>query len=153
MNNKIYNTIVSLTEKAREDLKNCGVAVPIQDKNGKIKIGKYEIIRKGDGQYKVINDQYETVYDNLNLLQTAILVANSLATNQRINREVLRQDLVYGTKMFDDINYDRLSKTYLNQRKFKQSANMSIQSDYAADLANRARNAVLKTYEKLFRLY
>lgn len=153
MKNNVYNRIVNLTQKVCEDFKKRGIAIPIRDKKGNIKVGKYLIVRNSEGQYKIVNDRFEILYNNINLPQTAILVANSLATNQNVNKEVLRQDLVYGTKMFDDINYTRLSKIYLSQRKFKQSVNMSIQSDYAADLANRARDAVIKTYEKLFRLH
>lgn len=150
MNNQIYEDIVKLTKNTRDSFKNRGIAIPTSDEQGNVKIGKFLIKRSNSGQFQIIDHLGQTFYKNINLPQTAILVANCLATEQRVDDRVLRHDQKYGTKMFDDLNYTRLSKIYLKQRKFSQSLNMSIQSDYAADQANRARDAVIKTYEKLF---
>lgn len=152
MNDNVYEKIVKLTRQTCENFKSRGIAVPVADEQGNIRVGKFTIIRKNDGQYQIKDQIGQIVYNNINLPQTAILVANSLATNQRVDNKVLKSDLVYGTKMFDDANYSRLSKIYLKRRQISQSLNMSIQSDYAADQAMRARDTVIKTYEKLFRL-
>lgn len=152
VNNQIYEDIVKLTKNTRDNFKSRGIAIPTSDNKGNVKIGKFVIKRANNGQFTIIDHLGQTFYKNINLPQTAILVANCLATEQRVNDQVLKHDQRYGTKMFDDLNYTRLSKIYLKQRKFSQSVNMSIQSDYAADQANRARDAVVKTYKKLFEL-
>lgn len=150
MNNKIYENIANLAKNTRDSFKNRGIALPTSDEQGNVKIGKFLITRTNDGQYKITDHLGQTFYKNINLPQTAVIVANALATEQRVDDKVLRHDQTYGTKMFDDLNYTRLSKIYLKQQKFRQSVDMSIQSDYAADQANRARDAVMKTYKKLF---
>lgn len=152
VNNQVYEDIVKLTKNARDNFKSRGIALPTSDEQGNVKIGKFVIKRANNGQFTIIDHLGQTFYKNINLPQTAILVANCLATQHRVDDQVLKQDQRYGTKMFDDLNYTRLSKIYLKQRKFSQSVNMSIQSDYAADQANRARDAVMKTYKKLFEL-
>lgn len=153
MNNKVYEQIVNLTNQTRDSFKNRGMAIPTSDGQGNIKIGKYTIIYNKDGNYQINDHHGQTFYKNINLPQTAILIANALATKQRVDDRVLRHDQTYGTKMFDDINYTRLSKIYLKQHQLKKYLDMSMQSDYAADQANRARDAIIKTYKKLFQLH
>jgi hypothetical protein len=152
VNNQVYENIVKLTKNTRDSFKSRGIILPTIDDDGNVNVGKFIIKRNNDGQFQIADRLGQTFYKNINLPQTAILVANCLATKKRVDNKVLHHDQRYGTKMFDDLNYTRLSKIYLKQRKFRQSVNMSIQSDYAADQANRARDIVLKTYKKLFEL-
>lgn len=152
VNNKVYEDIIKLTKNTRDSFKSCGIVIPTSDDQGNVKIGKFVIKRTHDGQFTITDHLGQTFYKNINLPQTAVITANALATEQRVDDKILRHDQIYGTKMFDDLNCTRLSKIYLKQRKFSQSLNMSIQSDYAADQASRARDAVMKTYKKLFEL-
>lgn len=110
---KLFHKIKELARKAREDLRKKGIIVPSKQDDGSVKIGRYIIQRKNNDFYKVISIDGELMADNLNLPQTAVIVANHLALKNFLNKDVIEKDREYGYAYFEYQLYQRAKERSL----------------------------------------
>jgi hypothetical protein len=100
--NNFYKTIVDLNSKVKSNLKKSGFIVPIKLNTGGIKIGNCVVQKNYTGFFEVINTSNDTCISNINLPQTAILLANASALGKLIDDNVLNLDKNYGYALFDE---------------------------------------------------
>jgi len=147
----VYNRIVDLALKTKEDFKARGIAIPTTNESGEIKIGRFFIVRE-NGSYSVLNLRREKIYDNLNLPQTAILVANSLALNQSVNQTLLIHDYRYGCSEFDEENYRRIAKSLMHKQDWERYESVLIKQEIAQEKSEMSKNEILRSFQKLSHL-
>jgi len=99
--NAIFDKIVSLTDRVQLDLKKKGLVIPIENKDGSITIGRYRIVNKNNF-YNIVDKDGEVLVKNINLPQTAAVVANDLALGRFLNKQILDYDRDYGYAVFDE---------------------------------------------------
>lgn len=110
---KLFHKIKELARKAREDLRKKGIIVPSKQDDGSVKIGRYIIQRKNTDFYRVVGIDGELMIDNLNLPQTAVVVANHLALKNYLNKEIIEKDREYGYAYFEYQLYQRAKERSL----------------------------------------
>jgi hypothetical protein len=98
----LYKQIEQLNNRVRSDFYNKGLVLPIRNRDGSIGIGMYKI-KKTSGQfYAILNHNNEIVADQINLPQTAALVANELALGKFLNKDLIQTDRDYGYALFEE---------------------------------------------------
>ena len=147
----LYKKIVKVSAKVRADFRRRGVIIPVENKNGSISLDNFTISRNNEGFYVIINRSGDEIVSNINLPQTAAVVANGLALGQLVDDRLLKADRNYGYALFDES---------LHERAVKRSKNKSL--DYfdlmlskcmiARAKKEQYKSEVIKSFEKLRKL-
>jgi hypothetical protein len=145
----IYLQIQELSYEVKEQLRKKGIVAPIKNKDGSVSIGRYKIV-KGPVGYTVLDNRDEVVEQDLNLPQTAVLLANDLALGRFRDDRVVDQDRRYGYAVFEEELHTRKSRKkkinleYYDVSIAKAAEARSRKEYYKKDLVSK--------YEKLMRL-
>jgi hypothetical protein len=145
--NNLYRKIEQLSFEVRQDLRKKGVVAPVKNDDGSIGVGSYKIIKTNEG-YTVLDRYDEIIENNLNLPQTAVLLANDLALGRFRDNKIIDDDRKYGYALFEEQLHTRSRKnstiTHFDVSLAKASEAKSKKELYKKDLLNK--------YEKLMRL-
>jgi len=148
---QLYRKIEELAIEVKETLREKGYVIPAEREDGKIKIGNYYIC-KNNGFFDITNLRNQMLYERINLPQTALIIANSLALGQDIDNKLLENDQQFGYSYFEELNYNRLSKVYLNKRDYDKFNSLLIKQELAQIRSKNAKNYILTNFEKLRRM-
>lgn len=147
----LYKKFVKLSESVKNDLLKKGVVVPVKNKNGSINVGHFKIVKNNDGYYNILNRAGDIVVDQINLPQTAAVVANGLALGKFKDDELLYADKRYGFALFDETLYTR-SVENSNKRSLEYFDLMLTKSVIAKAKKEKYKQDVIKSFEKLIKL-
>ena len=126
---ELYNKIQKLSEDVRLDLERKGVVVPVKNKDGTISVGYYKIV-KNDNGYSILNHAGLPEVDGINLPQTAVLIANSLALGKYRDNKLIDFDRRYGYALFDEELHTRA----VAQSKKKSLEHYDLMTTKAAEI-------------------
>jgi hypothetical protein len=146
---KLYNKIQQLSFEVKKDLQKRGMVAPVKNSDGSVNIGYYKIIRNKLG-YSVLDSYGDIVEQGLNLPQSAVLLANSLALGRYKDKVVVDNDRRYGYALFEEELHTKKKESkktsleYYDVSVAKASEARSKKEFYKKDLLNK--------YEKLMRL-
>jgi len=101
----LIQKLQTLKNKVKENLRANGIVVPVKTERG-LRLEDYEIILEQAG-YVVYNRFGEKVYSNLYYLQTAVLVANALASKRTVKNEWISDDRYAGVADFDKTLFEQ----------------------------------------------
>lgn len=119
--NLIYQRLFDLQKKVKQDLKRKGLVPAKKNNDGTISVGRYKII-KNNGFYEIIDWSGEIKFKNINLAQTAAVVANNLAVNSFTNNKFIEIDYKYGSALFEE--------HYLNKLVNKKNVDKEVKEIY-----------------------
>lgn len=142
----VFNKFELLARSVITDLKNKGYVVPVKQSDGSIRFEKFVVRKNKNGFYSVHGRQI--VYaDNINLPQTAAIVANDLALGRILDDKIIRLDRDYGYRLFDEevfSNAAKRKKNTLDQEIFYQT-----RSKIARAQKDEIKGRILQTFKKL----
>jgi hypothetical protein len=149
--NEIYKKFIEISQGVQSDLRKQGIIIPSNNKDGSINVGNYRIVKNQDGMFQISDHKGRVVLDNINLPQTAVIMANDLALGKFLDRYVLAQDQIYGYALFED---------QLHRRAIQKGKNKSLdhyELMLTKSMINRAkrdnsRREVQLRFEKLTRI-
>lgn len=98
----IFNKIFHISENVKNSLQKQGVAIPVKNSDGSINFGHYLVKKNHDGFYDIFDHTNSIVVKNINLPQTAILIANSLALGKFLDCSLIKLDQQYGYTLFEE---------------------------------------------------
>jgi len=98
----LYKKIENLNNRTRLDFYKKGMVLPVRNQDGSIGIGMYKIKKTAGQFYAILNYNNEIVADQINLPQTAALVANELALGKFLNKDLIQTDRDYGYALFEE---------------------------------------------------
>ena len=101
----LYEKIERVSDTIRKNFRLKGIVIPTRNSDGSINLGKFKVIKNSNGFYSVLDDFGETVVDQINLPQSAALIANDLALGRWINKNILDKDRNYGYAEFEEDLY------------------------------------------------
>lgn len=104
---ELYSKIKNLSDTVRKDLRCKGLVIPVKHEDGSITIGGYTIKKNADGLYSITDFTKSVIVNNINLPQTAILVANRKALGYYRDADLLSVDQKYGYADFEERLYKR----------------------------------------------
>lgn len=137
---KLYSQVQRLSDEVRNDYRRKGVVLPTTTKHG-IRLGRFFVYKNSKGFYTVCDFRKEIWYDDINLPQTAILIANDLELGRFVKTEILNADRLYGYALFEEQLHKRNADKYRskdpdrsNVREVKQYRNTARKKQYKKDI-------------------
>lgn len=138
---RLYRQVVNLSNEVRNAFRKKGIAVPSKTKEG-IRLGRFTVVQENTGFYYIKDFKGEVWYKNINLQQSAILVANDLELGRFVKTEILKLDSQYGWASFEE-DYHKKSVARLkiknpdqsDIRSAKHKINLSKKNLYKAEIA------------------
>ena len=112
---EIYKKILKVSQTVEKDLRTRGIVIPIQNNDGTISVGSYMIVKNIDGYYFIKDRTNDVVVDQINLPQTAALLANGLALGKFADSKLIAEDKNYGYALFEE----QLHKQALSRSKHR----------------------------------
>jgi hypothetical protein len=103
----LLKKLAQLDRDVKNQLRAKGFVVPIKGKNGSIKFGWYTVVRNNDGSYAILDHANEAIVSGINLPQTALITANSLALGKHKDSQLIDVDKKYGYADFKEQLYKR----------------------------------------------
>lgn len=144
---QIYKNLKIVSDKVRESLHNRGVVIPVENQDGSISLGKYQICKSRDF-YQIKTHTGEIVQDGINLPQTAILVANGLALGKFTNYSLLALDRQYGYAAFEEALHTERAKKAASV-DYDRSELLLTRSSINHNQKIKHRRCIEKSFEKL----
>jgi hypothetical protein len=149
--NDIYQKIKDLGKDVKERLKTRGIVVPSKTKEGLIRVGYYKIQKAKSGFYSILDYSNEVIVDNINLPQTAALLANKLALGKLLDDDLLRIDQRYGHALFEEELHSTLAEKSLISKNIDRAEVMYTKRNIAKYKKEQCRKAIFFGFEKLMR--
>lgn len=149
--NDIYVKIQQLDRDVKEQLKRQGIVVPVRKNDGTIQVGHYCIKRDKAGFYKVLTSKNEVIVENINLPQTAAILANRLALGKWLDDDVITADTKYGHALFDETLHRQLAEKSLKSNNIEKAEVMYTKTAIDKHKKNQYKLELDRGFEKLIR--
>lgn len=98
----LLKKLSQLDREVKSQLRDKGFVVPIKNKNGTIRFGWYTVVKNTNGSYAILDHANEAIVSGLNLPQTALITANSLALGKHTDSQLIDLDRRYGYADFKE---------------------------------------------------
>jgi hypothetical protein len=129
------------------DLKKKGHIVPIKKEDGTIQYENFFVLKNDKGFYQVKN-KYGRIYaDNINLPQTAALLAHSLALGKSLDEKLIEIDKNYGYRAFDEDVFK--AAQHRNSNDIDLKIFYQTRYDIARQKKNQFRSQIMSSFRKL----
>lgn len=139
-----------MSRDVKQRLYKQGLVIPVKNKDGSIGFGAYKVLRDSSGYYTIVDYDNEVVVGQINLPQTALVVANGMALGRYRDTELINEDKGYGYADFEEQLYKRnMSKKDNSLDKFDVSLG-KYTIVHAKKKSHKA--AIDKSFEKLIKL-
>ncbi len=96
----VFRKLETISNQVKQQFKKKGLVIPLENNDGSISVGHYRILKK-NSFYQIVNNYEEVIFDQINLPQTAILTANSLALGKIVDQTIIITDKLYGFADFE----------------------------------------------------
>jgi hypothetical protein len=147
----IFKKIVSFSDEIKKNLRKKGMIAPVNNQDGSIGIGAYTVIKNSNGFYTVIGRGNEVAADQINLPQTAILLANDLALGKFLDKDLKQKDQMYGYALFEETLLKKIidSESRVDLQQFDLTMTKYL---IAKSKKEFYRNDIINSFEKLRKL-
>jgi hypothetical protein len=147
---ELYKKLTVLGRNVKQQLRQKGFVVPVKNSNGSISFDKFTVIHKSNGFYTILDSHQDPVIDQINLPQTAVILANNLALGKYKDDKLIKNDQYYGYAEFEKQVYKRaLMRKGTSLMHFDVS-----QSKYSTAHEKRElyKKTIMASFEKLTKL-
>ena len=146
----LLHKLAQLDKDVKSRLRQKGLVVPVKNKNGTIKFGWYTVTRANDGSYSILDHANEAIVNGINLPQTALVTANSLALGLHHDQQLIAADKSYGYADFEEQLYKKaMSRTDKGLDYF----DISLEKHNIAHAKKMTyRRTIMKSFDKLTKL-
>jgi hypothetical protein len=149
---EIYAQIQLINQSVRQKLNNRGLVAPAVNNDGTIRVGNYKIVKEPTGFYTVVDRFHRAMASNINLPQTAAVLANNLALGQWTDQNLITLDRRYGYALFDEEVHERSAKRSTQQKNWDRSELMWEKSRTARQRKESYREKILLSFNKLIKI-
>lgn len=149
---KTYIELERIASEVKQDLRRRGLIIPVKEKDGTITVEGYRIVKELTGFYTVTDTRNQPIVTNINLPQTAALLANDLALGRWLNTDILNQDRHYGYNTFEETISKLHAHTSLKKKNIDRAEILFTRSKIAQDKSKKLKNELVSRFEKLRRL-
>lgn len=143
----LYKQLKIVTSSVKQDLRLKGIVIPTKNANGSITVGNYTIVKK-HAFYSIVNHSGNNVVDQINLPQTAALIANGLALGKPLDKSLLVVDQQYGYAEFEELLHAQIATQNL-KRNFDRAELMLTKSLINRLKKEQHKKVIMKNFEKL----
>lgn len=139
----ILNRLRLISDQVQDSFRKKGMVIPVKNADGTVSVGFY-LIRKTKGFYVIEDFAGEVVVDKINLPQSAVILANSLALGRALDREIKNADQNYGFAEFEERLHNSIAEKHIKTNVdkaclmlAKSSVNRSKKEYYRAQIVER----------------
>ena len=143
----LYGPLKTLTHEVKKDLQKRGIAIPVKNNDGSISLGHYTIVKR-NCFYAIIDYSGDVLVDQINLPQTAAVIANDLALGKFINNTLLDIDRNYGYEDFEEQLHTKSAEKNL-KKNFERAEVMMTKSKINRYKKEQHKRDIVKSFEKL----
>lgn len=143
----LVKKVQSLADNVKHDLRKKGVVLPVKQKDGSVCFDDYTMKKKDDGFY--IFKKKAQIVGPINLAQTAIVLANSLALGKAIDDKILHEDTWYGYKLFDEEVYTKSATNSLKTKNYDKADWCFTRASIAKQLKEAHRNNIMSQFNRI----
>lgn len=147
---QLFHKVEDIAKQVKSDLRKKGYVIPIKERNGTINLDGVRVRKIKETFYSVYDRQDRAVIENLNSLQTAIVLANRLALNKSIDDLLVEADRQFGFQSFKlEVAETRIKTVPLHSEKwFYYDTRRKI----AQDNTKKHLDVIQKSYKNLANL-
>lgn len=106
----LYKKIVKVSDEVKKELRRKGLVIPIDNDDGSISVGNFRIVKERTNFYSIVDFEGERVVERINLPQSAIMLANTLALGLHIDSRIEQLDKSYGYALFEEQLHEQAVK-------------------------------------------
>lgn len=147
----LFKKLEQVGNEVKDSLRRKGIVIPVENEDGSISIGSYTIIKNDQGFYSILDYSNTPVIGNINLPQTAALLANGLALGKFMDFQLVDEDRRYGYALFEE----NLHKRNLQKKRRRDPDYIDMVSTkclIAQAKKNRYKRGIDNSFEKLRKL-
>lgn len=152
LSNKIYQKIQHINRDVKDNLRRKGFIYPVKKSDGTVVVGNYLIKKNSNNFFDIFDKNQTIILQDINLAESAILIANELALTNCVNSVKINVDRQYGYTMFDIKRYDHSIKSLFKKQNFDRLDLMIAKKSSAMFKAKRLKSIIQSDYEKLLQL-
>jgi hypothetical protein len=146
MQDRVYKQVETIAKGIKYDLRQKGLVIPTENKDGTITVDTYTIVKQRSGFYNIEDKDGDIVVDKINLPQTAAVIANNLALNKGVDDRLLKHDREYGYSYFEE---EQAKRIISNHKDWDKVDVMYTKMDMARHRKLSAKSAIIHSFEKL----
>lgn len=148
LTNQLYKKVAHLVTDVKQNFRSKGLIIPVQEEDGSIKFDFYTVIRQR-GFYSILNASNIPMVEHINLPQTAILIANSLALGRLTDSKLLASDRQYGYCQFEEDQCKRVAGLAAKRQDWSRFDLLMEKQSRAHLKAEYAKQTIMQSFEKL----
>jgi hypothetical protein len=152
MNKIVVERVERIARKVKEDLRQSGFVIPVNNRDGSISVDNYKIVKDKSGFYSIRDRDNDIIVKQINLPQTAAVLANKLALGRGIDTEILVTDREYGYNLFEELLSKQISENSIIKKDYDRAEIMSTKLKIAAYKKTEAKKKIIYSFEKLRKL-
>jgi len=152
LSNKIYQKIHNLNRDVKDKLRRRGFVSPILQSDGSIIVGQFRIKKNQNNFFDIEDKDQKKIIFDINLPESAILIANDLALTNCLNSVKISIDKQYGYVLFDITRYNHNIKNLLKKQNYEKVDLMIAKKSSAVYKAKQLKNVIESDYKKLLQL-
>lgn len=149
MNDIVFKKIEQIAKSVKADLRRKGLVIPIDNEDGSVTVDTFTITKEATGFYAIKDRFNEIVVANINLPQTAALLANSLALGKWLDSNLVRQDRIYGYKLFEEQLFKAHADKNLKRNNIDKADFDYTKANIAKHKKIKAKEEILRSFDKL----
>jgi len=147
----LYKKIVKVSKEVKEEFRKKGLVIPVENRDGSVSLDNFTITKDTDGFYVILNNRGDVIVEQINLPQTAAVLANGLALGRFLDDKLLKTDQEYGYALFDEALYERAVRQS-KKKSLDYFDLMLTKCMIARAKKERHRGNIVKSFEKLRKL-
>jgi len=148
--NQLFHKVEDIAKQVKEDLRKKGYVVPVKERNGTINLDGVRVCKVKETFYSIYDRYDRVVVENLNSLQTAIVLANRLALNKPLDDLLVEADRQFGFQSFKlEVAETRIKKVPLHSEKWFY---YDMRRKTAQENTKKHLDVIQKSYKKLANL-
>lgn len=149
---QVLKKFKQVADSVKNDLRKKGLVIPIQNKDGSITIDNYLIVKVG--VFYFIRDRFgEDIVKNINLPQTAALIANSLALGKMGDDKIYKLDQEYGFGLFEIDLLSKHANRSLKRKDIDRADFLYTKLKITKSRVNSTKSSIMNSFEKLRNLH
>lgn len=152
MNKLVVARVEKIARKVKDDLRQSGFVIPVNNRDGSISVDNYKIVKDKSGFYSIRDRDNDVIIKQINLPQTAAVLANKLALGRGIDTEILLDDREYGYNLFEELLSKKISEASIVKKDYDRADLMSVKLRIASYKKTEAKKKISYSFEKLRKL-
>jgi hypothetical protein len=145
--NDLYQKIIQLSVRTKEKFRSRGIVLPVKNLDGSISIGDYRLEKDSNNFYCIKDKHGNLIIDQINLPQTAAVIANDLALGKNLNQHLIEKDRSYGYAQFEE---DLHKRAVFSGKKDSDYIDIKLSKFMLSQVKKElCKQDIIKSFEKL----